>query len=121
MIRMLHRSDMRDKYGVDGFKQMVEKTMQVIKNGDSVEIGEYFDKLYLQVGSDFDEYCFILDDATAALEKNMTDEEIEAQDQKMRDSKPGIRRPRSAHEMTEYEMHEKLHNGSYWHQLDEKE
>lgn len=118
---MINRGDMYRKYGADGYNQMVEEAMQVIKNGDSVEIGKYFDKLYLQVGEEFKEYYHILDHATYLLEENMTDEEIEAQDQKMRDSKPGIRRPRSAHEMTEYEMHEKLHDGSYWHQLDEKE
>lgn len=101
--------------------ELTDEVMDAIQKMDSIELGKFFDMLYLRLNSDFREYCLTLDHATYLLEKNMTDKEIEAQDQKMRDSKPGIRRPRSAHEMTEYEMHEKLHDGSYWHQLDEKE
>lgn len=114
---MINRGDMYRKYGADGYNQMVEEAMQVIKNGDSVEIGKYLDKLYLQVGEEFKEYYHILDHATYLLEESMTDEEIEAQDQKMRNSKPGIRRPRSAHEMTLDEMFGRLKDGTYWNQL----
>ena len=90
---------MYSKHGVDKTTALIERAMSGIRELGSDELGSFFDNLYLEFDGEFEEYCFILDEATAELEQGMTEEEIKAQDQKMQSSHRKIKRLASAHEI----------------------
>ena len=71
---------------------------------DSIELGNYFDQLYIKLDNDFLEYHWYLDEATERLEKNMTEEEIKVQENKLAMTNSKIGRPRSYHEITYQEL-----------------
>ena len=79
--------------------ELIDRVMKGIRELSSEELGSFFDDLYLELGSNFEEYCLTLDHVTYLLEQGMTEEEIEVQDQKMRSSERKIKRPASAHEI----------------------
>ena len=78
----------------------VEDIMNAIRNLDSKNLGMFLDDLYLKLKGDRKEYQFLLDFATNELEQNLSDIEIEEQDNKLENSKSDVVRWRSSHELS---------------------
>ena len=85
-------------------EELITETMQAIKCMDSETLGDYFDTLYLKLNSDYEAYHDVINRATDKLEDNMTEEEIEIQDDKMAQTNSKINRPRSFAEITYLEL-----------------
>jgi hypothetical protein len=82
-------------------EKLILESMKAIKDLDSGELGIYLDHLYIYLNNNFKQYEEIIEHATCRLEHdNMTDEEIEIQDDKIIMTNSLINRPRSFFELT---------------------